>query len=194
MMSIDKQKEVAKKIYSKLKIVDPHCILAGGAPRDWYFGNEAQDLDFYFASTVRTIGAVRKQLEASFPESEITLLMDKEQGSTNEMYKSMSFLIRIWELVVDNISVQLIQVEIGKQWKVVDNMDISICQCWYINDEIKTHQNFRLTEKSGVMFTVKEGYTWQDRHAAKIKERFTKYRVGSKQLAIDTILKMTLDY
>lgn len=31
-MSIEEQKEIANKIYENLRIVDPHCILAGGAP------------------------------------------------------------------------------------------------------------------------------------------------------------------
>lgn len=40
-MNIEKQKDVANIIYDRLRLADPHCILAGGAPRDWYFGKEA---------------------------------------------------------------------------------------------------------------------------------------------------------
>lgn len=38
-MTIEQQKATAQSVYEKLKVIDPHCVLAGGAPRDWYFGN-----------------------------------------------------------------------------------------------------------------------------------------------------------
>ena len=43
-MSIVKQQLTANDILSKLEIIDPYVILAGGAPRDWYFGDECRDL------------------------------------------------------------------------------------------------------------------------------------------------------
>ena len=45
--TIEKQMSVAQNVLNKLEFFDPSCILAGGAPRDWYFGNLANDLDFY---------------------------------------------------------------------------------------------------------------------------------------------------
>lgn len=194
MNTIDKQKQTADKIYGKLKVVDPHCILAGGAPRDWYFNNACNDLDFYFASTASTVSAVRGQLEASFPDVSITLMMDKEgQANTSEMYKTMPFLTRIWEMVIDDTPVQLIQVENGKQWKVVDHMDISICQAWYIGGEVKLHNNFKLTQASDIIFTTQEGYSWSDKHAMKIKERFENgYMIGTYQQAKEMIIKRVL--
>ena len=45
--TIEEQQEVAKYVLQKLEIIDPCCILAGGAPRDWDLGTPANDLDFY---------------------------------------------------------------------------------------------------------------------------------------------------
>lgn len=190
--TIEKQKAVAESVYAVLKIIDPHCILAGGAPRDWHFGNLANDLDFYFASTATTIGAVKKQLNSVF--NGVTLLMDKDKDNAGRggMYASMPFLMRIWEVTVQDMPVQLIQVQVGKQWTVVDHMDISICQAWYIDGEIHRHQNFKLTEASKNMFCTKPDYSWQDKHAKKIAERFPNYYLSTKEQATNSLLRKVL--
>lgn len=48
---IEKQKLFAKEVLEKLQLIDPNATLAGGAPRDWWLGKPAKDLDFYFYST-----------------------------------------------------------------------------------------------------------------------------------------------
>ena len=48
-MNIEQQKQTAKKVLSKIKALDSRAIIAGGAARDWYFNNLANDIDiFYF--------------------------------------------------------------------------------------------------------------------------------------------------
>ena len=42
MSKIEFQKELANKILNDLKIIDPRAYLAGGAPRDWNFREEAE--------------------------------------------------------------------------------------------------------------------------------------------------------
>lgn len=38
---------VAMDVFNQLKRIDPNTILAGGAPRDWYFGTIPSDYDIY---------------------------------------------------------------------------------------------------------------------------------------------------
>lgn len=47
MKTVLEQKDIARELLCKLEITDPNCILAGGAPRDWWFDKVANDLDFY---------------------------------------------------------------------------------------------------------------------------------------------------
>lgn len=44
---IKQQQAISLEVLHKLEITDPNCILAGGAPREWWFEKEANDLDFY---------------------------------------------------------------------------------------------------------------------------------------------------
>jgi hypothetical protein len=188
-MNIKEQQEIANSVMSRLKIVDPYSLLAGGAPRDWYFGNPANDLDFYFVSTGITINAVRGQLSKLF--GTVGLLMDgnPDGAGRSELYKTMPFLKRIWEFTYQGMAVQLIELsENLKQFKVVDHMDISICQCWWDGVQVVKHSNFKITEASNVMFTTKEGYSWSDKHALKIKSRFKGYSAGTKEQAVQRII------
>lgn len=192
-MNIEEQKGIADEIYTKLKVIDPYCILAGGAPRDWYFGNTANDLDFYFHSGGSTITATKSQLGFFFPE--VTLLMHNDSSAfkngQDERYKTMPFLRRIWEMHYKGVKVQLIQLsENLKQFKVVDFMDVSICQCSYLNGQIRMHDNFKKTLVSGIMFLTSEGYNWSDRHGVKMAERFkNKFSLGTEEQANNRILK-----
>lgn len=193
-MSTEEQKEIANKIYENLRIVDPHCILAGGAPRDWYFNKEAKDLDFYFVSTARTINAARKQLEALFGQGNIKLLMDKDGHRPNEMYKCMPNLLRIWEMKFGGQDVQLIQLGgFGSTWKVLDNMDVSICKAYYLPEQgVKLHPDFKLTLASKIMF-VKDGYEWNMKHGQKMIEYFkNEFYAGTKEQAKDCLVRKAL--
>ena len=162
-----------------------------GAPRDWYFGNDANDLDFYFCSTANTMTRTKWQLEkVGFNGVEHT-----QTPMQSGLYQSMEGLVRIWECCVDGIKVQLIQLSGPKhRWKVVDNTDVSICKAYYLaNGQIKLHNDCKLTFASGVMF-LKDGYCWSDKHAVKMMERFGKeFTCGTKDSAIKRILVGALE-
>lgn len=191
-MDIEQQKEMAKHVYAKLKLADPDCILAGGAPRDWYFNTPCNDLDFYFCSTTRTMGATRKQLEMLGFEG----VRHVSDPFTSELYKSMEGLVRIWEWEYQGMTVQFIQLSEPKhRWSVVDNMDISICKAYCLNDTdltIRLHKDFKLTVASGVMF-LKDGYDWSQKHATKMKERFKgRFVAGTKDYAESLVVHKAL--
>ena len=50
-MNIDQQKLTADGILGILEQFNPDCILAGGAPRDWYMGNPCNDLDIFVGNS-----------------------------------------------------------------------------------------------------------------------------------------------
>lgn len=191
-MGVEQQKIIADEIYAKLQVIDPYCILAGGAPRDWYFGNPANDLDFYFYSNGSTIGAVRKQLEAQF--GTVQLLMDRERCASSPLYKTMEDLVRIWEMEYQGQKVQMIQLGNPRStFKVVGKMDVSVCQVWYIGGEVKLSENFKLTLASNIMFPTAEGYSWSDPHAQKMITRFKgKFHAGTKESAQDVVIRKAL--
>lgn len=191
-MNIGQQQDVAKKVYKRLQLADPDCLLAGGAPRDWYFNQPCNDLDFYFCSTACTMGSTKRQLEA-IGFNDVRHVSDP---FTSELYKSMDGLRRIWECVVDGMKIQFIQLESAKyRWAVVNNMDISICKAYCSSKELKItlHEDFKLTVASGIMF-LKDGYYWDQKHALKMQERFKGiFSPGDKGQAIARLIHKSLE-
>lgn len=188
---IDKQKQVALNVYEALSVIDPHCILAGGAPRDWYFNTPCNDLDFYFCSVATTVSSTRYQLQSMGFIGAIPSV----NPCTSGLYKSMIGLVRIWDCKIDGVKVQLIQMMDDKsRWDVVENMDVSICKAWYTKSgEIELHNDFKLTLASGVMFLKDDGYCWSDKHGQKMKERFDgKFVCGTREQATNTIVRKVL--
>jgi len=191
-MNIEQQQEVAKKVYAMLQLADPDCLLAGGAARDWYFETPCNDLDFYFCSTACTMGSTKRQLK-SIGFEEVKHVSDP---FSSELYKSMEGLVRIWECVVDGVKVQFIQLATPQhRWKVVNNMDISICKAYCSSKDlsITLHEDFKLTLASGIIF-LKDGYDWNQKHALKMQERFKGvYYPGDKGQAIAKLVRKSLE-
>lgn len=182
------QVAAANNILDKIEIISPYAILAGGAPRDWYFGNKANDLDFYFTSSSSTLRAVEKQLETQFGDIKL------QYSNVNEspIYKHMKFLKRIITTEIHGIPVQFMQLnDISDTFKVVDAMSVSICKAWYKGYTLHTTRDFKITEASKIMF-LSDGYSWCDPHPKKMHERFPDYGMGAEEHALNSIVNKVL--
>lgn len=193
MKTIEQQKKVAQEIYEKLKIIDPYALLAGGAPRDWYFGSLANDLDFYFFSTGVTVSSVENQL-SNIMGVKVNAVKYDEDSHQHGQYKSMSFLRCVLEAEIEGEKVQFMQLtEPNAQFKVVDAMDVSICKVWCREDmRVQMHQDFKITLASHTMF-LSDGYNWSDRHPQKIADRFPKFGRSTKDAAVQQIVKNAIN-
>lgn len=190
-MSTEEQKRIADKVYEKLQAFDPYCVLARGAPRDWYFDKEVTDLDFYFYTHANTLGATSSLLDRQFGKG----VFEAKCNNASEMYKHMKNIRRIWDGVVEGMSVQLIQLTNDRDlFKIGSMFSTSICDVTYYGGKIKTSQDFKISLGSGVVF-VREGYNWSDPHPSKIMRKAENkdfgrgVSVGSKEQAIASLVR-----
>lgn len=192
-MSIEKQKQIADEILYKLELICPYVILAGGAPRDWYLGYEANDLDFYFTSLADTCSATKQQLDRVFDGYISDIQVNNYEDWDNSLYKTMPNLVRIFNASVDGVKVQFIQLtKDTNMFNVVDTMDVSICKAYYKGGKIGITNEFKLTIASNIMFPS-EGYSWSEKHGQKMIERFkNKFHAGTKEQAVSSLLSKTL--
>jgi hypothetical protein len=192
-MNPDTQKVLADRILSDLKVISPYAVLAGGAPRDWYFGEEAKDLDFYLYSNAMTTKAARNQIASALGISvdRVVLKAEHEEG----LYRTMRCLRRIFDVYDYSMPVQIMQLnEPNDEFKVVDLMSTSICRIYYEAGKLQPTKDFLLTARSKIMF-VDADYNWTDPHPAKIAERFRgKFYIGTKQQAVDKLINQALFY
>lgn len=150
---IEHQKRVAYKVLDKLRLIDPEAVVVGGAPRNWYFGKPANDVDIY----------LRWQEDIHYPETGImrrlsSLLEAKVlHKSPQEDYDS-AYLKAVFEFNLEgiNFDVMYIRQDITPA-SVYDFFDSSICQIFW-NDYERSNEidcyrshEFRECEKKKVI-------------------------------------------
>lgn len=167
MLTIDEQKKIADEVINKLRAVDPYCILAGGAPRDWHFGNTANDLDFYIWQQHSTQRAKIAQLKyAGFVVSPVGY------SDNREMYEKNKVIEGVFDVKGFDMDIQIISLN-TPTYSVVDTFPFSICQAWYTPErDIQLERNFKITEKTGYIFKTNPLYADADKYIQKITTRF----------------------
>lgn len=186
MEKIEFQKQLAAKILNDLKVIDPRAYLAGGAPRDWEFGLEANDLDYYYFTQAQTMAESATQLERFFPK----VTMSGELHGDTKLYEHMKGLRRIWNTEIEGVKVQFIQMDtIEDRERAWEHMSVSLCKIKMDAFGVHKHRDFKLSIGSGTMFLT-EGYNWNDPHPKKIFERFKdKFKTAySAENAMDHLL------
>lgn len=183
-MNIKEQKLAADIILEKLELADPHAILAGGAPRDWYMGKECNDLDFYvYLNPKNTTETNFHQLQGVLAQIGI---LDLENISYESMtdekgaYSCMEHLRTVLEgtYYIDEDTPVKVQVMIMYSPTfdcVVDKMGCSLSRIWYKNGKITPTFDFLFTLEHKIMYYV-DDMTFKETYAIKMKERFKEYR------------------
>ena len=171
MKTLENQMQIAKEISDKLKACDPYAVLAGGAPRDWYFGNVAKDLDFYVHLT-ETIDANAVRFKAIGLDLErLTFSEMQQQG-----YEKMDALFRIWEGTYKGEKVQVMCMTQPVHQSVVDCFGVSLCEFWWNGGDIKATKSALVSVLSKKMF-YKDGYSAKQTHIDKMVKYFPDYEL-----------------
>lgn len=187
---IEHQKQVANKVLNELELIDPYCIVAGGAARDWYLGKSATDIDvFIYAPQFKT---------NTFRLNTLTKLgfniTDKyENWTTNEIYKGNKLVEHLYNTVVNNEKVQLIFMKQSTFTSVVNTFPISISKAWYKNNEIKITNDFNNSVKHKIIWKTVEEYTETNKYLLKIRDKFSDYKYVTKEEALRIIKENNKD-
>ena len=169
---IEKQQSIARTILYKLEAADPHAILAGGAPRDWYLGNPCNDLDFYVHWPETTCSWERLRFERLGLEVKRMVYDSVDEQENN--YKKMPDLFRVYEGEQDGVPFQIMVMKTPTFDSVVPMFGSSVCMAWWKGEMINTALPFLLSHTNKVMF-IKDDYSAKELHVTKMKERFPNY-------------------
>ena len=180
MSTIDRQKDIATGVMEALEIVDPFCILAGGAPMDWYRGELANDLDIYFyaGGDHKQTWIVNKQLEKVLGEC-FSGRDEKcfEDRDNDEMYRHMKFIKRIINLQIRGMSVQLIEMLEPTHKSVVPQFASDAVKCWWKPgfDKPKGTDEFYLCHATK-SFTICNSYSRENLYIQKLEKKLKPFR------------------
>ena len=174
--TIESQKLVADKLMAELKQQFGNATVAGGAPRDWYFGETARDIDVYVKLEDTKIMYKTKaeyKADAIRGVTNLYLLKPKLLGKQDENYGDISDLktfICAFEMYYEGNMVNIIFLK-GKDQEVYDHFDMSICKIKYENGVIQESGDFADTIESGII-TVS---SLTPKHLLKMLPRFKKF-------------------
>jgi hypothetical protein len=166
-MKIDEQKKIADEILSTLSTIDKGCILAGGAPRDWYLGNPASDLDFYFENHEWNIMDIHRKLDA------LGLPTNCQEGDF-QLYERNPHILAVFSGDVGGIVAQFICVNQSPTYAVRE-FALDLSQAWYTQGRVWTTNDFDIATSKKIIRITNNLYGDGDAYVQKILAKFPDY-------------------
>lgn len=188
MSQIDLQKAVADEVLQIIENVDPTAIVAGGAPRDWYFGNAATDIDVFFHFR-NDLSATR--IQEILKGLGLDVCRKNEGDSLPEIYKKNPMLRCVYDLEYGGEQVQLLLMLEPTFNSVIKHFPLNICKVWYKHSTIEVTQDLLRAMKHKAIVKVNPLYANGDKYVEKIKAKFPdfNYYDSYQKLAIDLLDK-----
>jgi hypothetical protein len=137
MSIIEEQKKVADFLLRKLEIIDPFCILAGGAPRDWLMSKEATDLDFYLYTPVN-IGIPHFIVQLQRIGITGVSLTPISALSAESGYRHSGNIRFVMNYERGGIKCQFMMMNESTYKSVVDNFCLGLSRAWYKNKRLNS--------------------------------------------------------
>jgi hypothetical protein len=183
-MSIIKlQQAYADTVLAMIEHLDPFAIIAGGAPRDWYLGREATDLDVYFHPNPSwNPKIVKAQIrEAGFE------LLDRKPSEEHvegwQQYLANECLKAVYTPVNTAMKVQLMWMSEPTFESVLPQFTLNLSRAYYKSKKITTDSTFDFGVRNKAIIRTNSTYIDNDRYIDKIRTKFPEYSYYSSKAA-----------
>jgi len=198
---IREQKDFANVILNKFKENNIECYLMGGAPRNWYFNKEANDLDFYIHQN-NDFDRIVKFLKEEFidlKELGNSEYIDEEPGfefdnndnllfkglklnvseHINDYISKMPSLKKVFECKYYNVQKYQFMIVSRNPMNIInDEFGTTISQFYYWNDKIFCTGKAKFSIETKTIY-FKDGYDLENKYIKKMKEYFPDYEFKS---------------
>lgn len=163
-MTISAQQGIAKYLFEKLRRLDYRVMLAGGAPRDWYFQREATDLDFYVR--MPTIASGREAIQAL---ESVGLIVEELGEAYNDSDTDIAY---VTEGTYGGVTFQVMFINVHNT-SVLNTFDISLCQiAWTPEAGFELSDIFMLGEIERTVYYTGAKYS---KHAIRVRSKYPMY-------------------
>ena len=129
---ISKQKKVAIQALDQLSIFDEDVLVAGGAPRDWFLGKIASDIDIYIEIN-NTRNYIDIDMISQLDDLGFKIVEIKNANDFTELYSKADYLQLVISCLYKNQNVQIMLVGC-KVIKVTEGFPLSICKIMFDRD------------------------------------------------------------
>ncbi|AUR87424.1 hypothetical protein NVP1101O_013 [Vibrio phage 1.101.O._10N.261.45.C6] len=177
------QQNIAREVLHKLEITDPNCILAGGAPRDWWFDSKANDLDFYvYWGSHTTCAEDKRRLDLLGFEGYRLM----SQNPLSELYGSIPELRRVWEIDYEGEYIQIMVMSAPTFNCVIPRFGCSVSKIWWKGYQLHPTTEFLASHHLKVNI-IKGDYNAKESYVKKMASRFPDYE-EYQETALDSVL------
>ena len=170
-MDYKDQMKIADEVLEKLYPISPYAIVAGGAPRDWYFEKEAVDIDVFL---YRPDLVTSHSIISVFKSIGMDIWQIGHSMSGHPQYEKNALIYKVFNCTYKNVNFQFIFMKEKTFTSVVPKFPLNICMIWY-KDKIHTTRDFNRAVKHKVIVKMNPLYADGDKYIKKIKERFPDY-------------------
>ena len=164
------QQSVADSLLARLEAIDPHCIIAGGAPRDWYLGRQAKDLDVYLYVPQNSL---LRHFKTQLAAIGINNIEQSTLSNDDARYISNPLVRWVFNYEESGEKIQLIVMKESTYTSVVQHFPLSICKVWYKNGKVipASPQFTETTNRKAIVKTGTE-YSSDGWYIDKIRDKF----------------------
>lgn len=161
-LEIEHQRNMAKYILRELNGNGFNAILAGGAVRDWYYGNPATDLDIFIAGEPNA--------------TQVCFLLGVDvQPLTEEKYTDSGF--EGFECTMEGHKIQFLFHNVADPREVVYDFPVSASQCYWDGNTYWYSQLFQIGDRyEAIIGHWPNGKGFNDAYFCKIMDRLPGWR------------------
>lgn len=175
-MNVSDEMELGKEVLDRLYHIDPSSIIAGGAPRDWYFEKECSDIDVYFYYRPDLNSTIVERVIADVFKVDLVSLGSKDNNKKWEhRYLRDETISNVWEFDLGGKKIQLIRRNIPT-FHVTDTFTLNLSMIWFKNNTIIPEQNFITGVRNHSIVKMNPLYCDGDRYVQKIRNKFPSYK------------------
>ena len=181
-MNLLKQKSVVDKVMNKIFPIAPNAIVAGGAPRDWFFGKVARDVDIFLYRpdlvTTSNIIAVFSSIKLNLHYLEF-LYSENGDRTGHGTYISNPLISHVLECTYSGVNFQFIFMTESTFTSVVPHFPLNMSRIWYKDGELHPTGEFLHGVNTKSLIKMDEIYADGHTYIDKIRKYFPDYRYFS---------------
>ena len=193
----EKQMQITDRVMSILSDNNVKFKVAGGAPRDWYLGNTAKDVDIFYEKSSVKYNFKNNGFTHCFTTNEGYCLnkMLKKELSAKEFdeiipggdYNLNPNVNAVYDTIIDGVNFQFI--EVFELDNLIKNFSHSISMIEYSGNEgFKPSKLFIASLWNKVIIETGEVYSNGESYKQRLQEKFPDYKFINKQEAFDLLL------
>lgn len=162
---IELQKQTAQVVFNTLCTIDNDCILAGGAPRDWYFNKPATDLDFFIYLPDLVSDTIIINLISYL------FVIDEIKNNAYTPYTKNPNLRFVFQINGYDVPIQIMVMNFKTDF-VLDSFPLSISKIAWKDGVLYPSEDFNLGLKYNAIFQTSAGYGNNSKYFNKILSKF----------------------